>query len=192
MEKQIKFYQSIPAVALVTVLILMVPLVAMQFTDEVNWSITDFLAMGGLIFGTGVLFVLVMRLSSNIVYKVAAGLAIGATFFMIWVNLAVGLIGGGPNAGNLMYAGIIAVLVAGVYLSQFKAAGLERAMYATAFAFVLHTAIALAASMQNYPGSSVMEIIAVNLFFASPYVVAGLFFRYVALEQQNKTEKSGV
>jgi hypothetical protein len=185
MEKQIKFYQSIPAVALVTVIILMVPLVAMQFTDEVNWSIMDFLLMGSLIFGTGVLFVLVMRLSRNIVYKVASGLAIGATFFMVWVNLAVGLIGAGPHAGNLMYAGVIAVLIGGIYMSRFKAAGLERTMYATAFAFVLHTAIALVANMQNYPSSSVMEIIGVNLFFASPYVVAGLLFRYVALEQKN-------
>ena len=192
MEKQIKFYQSIPAVALVTVVILMVPLVAMQFSDHVNWSVLDFLLMGSLIFGTGVLFVLVMRLSSNIVYKVAMGLAIGATFFMVWVNLAVGLIGAGPNAGNLMYAGIIAVLIGGIYMSRFKAAGLERTMYATAFAFVLHTSIALVANMQSYPGSSVMEIIGVNLFFASPYVVAGLLFRYVALEQKNSTDKTSV
>jgi len=192
MEKQIKFYQSIPAVALVTVVILMVPLVAMQFSDHVNWSVLDFLLMGSLIFGTGVLFVLVMRLSSNIVYKVAMGLAIGATFFMVWVNLAVGLIGAGPNAGNLMYAGIIAVLIGGIYMSRFKAAGLERTMYATAFAFVLHASIALVANMQNYPGSSVMEIIGVNLFFASPYVVAGLLFRYVALEQKNSSDKTSV
>jgi hypothetical protein len=192
MEKQIKFYQSIPAVALVTVAILMVPLVAMQFSDHVNWSVLDFLLMGSLIFGTGVLFVLVMRLSSNIVYKVAMGLAIGATFFMVSVNLAVGLIGAGPNAGNLMYAGIIAVLIGGIYMSRFKAAGLERTMYATAFAFVLHTSIALVANMQNYPGSSVMEIIGVNLFFASPYVVAGLLFRYVALEQKNSMDKTSV
>jgi hypothetical protein len=192
MEKQIKFYQSIPAVALVTVVILMVPLVAMQFSDHVNWSVLDFLLMGSLIFGTGVLFVLVMRLSSNIVHKVAMGLAIGATFFMVWVNLAVGLIGAGPNAGNLMYAGIIAVLIGGIYMSRFKAAGLERTMYATAFAFVLHTSIALVANMQSYPGSSVMEIIGVNLFFASPYVVAGLLFRYVALEQKNSTDKTSV
>lgn len=186
MEKQIKFYQSIPAVALVTVLILMVPLVAMQFTDEVNWSITDFLAMGGLIFGTGVLFVLVMRLSSNIVYKVAAGLAIGATFFMIWVNLAVGLIGGGPNAGNLMYAAVIVVLLIGIYLSRYTAAGMERAMYMTAGTFVVLTLIALMTKMYEYPESSVIQIVGVNAFFATPFIVSGLLFRYVALEQQNK------
>lgn len=186
MEKQIKFYHSIPAVALVTVLILIVPLVAMQFTAEVNWSVSDFIVMGALLFGTGVLFMLVMRLSSSIAYKVAMGLAVGATFFMVWVNLAVGLIGGGPHAGNLMYAGVILVLIVGIYLSRFTAAGMARTMYLTAGTFAVLTAIAFIAKMYEYPGSSVREIVGVNAFFATPFVVSGLLFRYVALEKRKK------
>ena len=34
-------------------LMLLLPLVAMQFTDEVNWSETDFIVAGALIGGTG-------------------------------------------------------------------------------------------------------------------------------------------
>ncbi|MBX2970504.1 MAG: hypothetical protein KF803_14130 [Cyclobacteriaceae bacterium] len=190
MEKQINYSRSILGVALVTLFILSIPLVAMQFTDEVKWSVGDFILMGALLFGTGVLFVLVMRLSSNIVYKTAVGLAIGATFFMIYVNLAVGLIGGGPHAGNLMYAGVILVLIIGIYLSRFTAAGMERAMYLTAGTFAVLTAIAFIAKMYEYPGSSVLEIVGVNVFFATPFVVSGLLFRYVALEQANKNEKA--
>src|SRR5690606_3391848 len=102
MEKK-PLSRSILWVAIVTLLILSIPLVAMQFTNEVDWSIMDFIIMGVLLFGTGVLFALVMRLSSNIVYKIAVGLAVGTAFFMTYVNLAVGLIGSGPHAGNLMY-----------------------------------------------------------------------------------------
>jgi hypothetical protein len=189
MEKQSTYSRSILGVALVTLLILSIPLVAMQFTDEVNWSVGDFILMGALLFGTGVLFVLVMRLSTTIVYKTATGLAIGATFFMVYVNLAVGLIGGGPHAGNLMYAGVILVLIVGVFRSRFKAAGMERAMYLTAGTFAVLTAIAFSAKMHEYPGSSVMEIVGVNVFFATPFVVSGLLFRYVALEKRN-TEKA--
>ena len=183
MEKPVKFYQSIPAVAVGTILLLMIPLVAMQFTEEVDWSIIDFIIAGALLFGTGVLFVLVLRAAENIVFKCALGLAIGATFLMIWANLAVGLIGAGPNPGNLMYLGVIATLIIGVYASHFTAAGLERAMFATAIALVLLTAIALLAGMQNYPQSSVVEIVGVNVFFATPYILSGLLFRYLSGKQ---------
>lgn len=183
MEKQKSFFLSIPAVALGTVLLLAVPLVAMQFTSEVNWSVSDFIVMGSLIFGTGVLAMLVLRSAEHLAYRAGMMIMIGATFLMIWVNLAVGLIGSGPNAGNLMYAGVIAVIILGIYLSKFKAAGMERAMFATALALVVLAAIALLLNMQNYPGSSVMEIIAVNTFFATPYIVSGLLFRYVTQQQ---------
>ena len=40
-------------VALVTALLLLIPLLAMRFTDEVAWSPTDFAVAGALLFGTG-------------------------------------------------------------------------------------------------------------------------------------------
>lgn len=188
MERQVKFYQSIPAVALGTVLLLIVPLVAMQFSDEVDWSIIDVIIAGALLFGTGTLFVLVMRAPENIIYKCAMVLTIGTTFLLIWANLAVGLIGSGPNPGNLMYIGVLAVLIVGIYLSRFKAAGLERAMFATALALALVAAIALLAGMDNYPQSSVIEILGVNLFFISPYVLSGLLFRYLVQKSHQPTD----
>ena len=188
MERQVKFYQSIPAVALGTVLLLIVPLVAMQFSDEVDWSIIDFIIAGALLFGTGTLFVLVMRAPENIIYKCAMVLTIGTTFLLIWANLAVGLIGSGPNPGNLMYIGVLAVLIVGIYLSRFKAAGLERAMFATALALALVAVIALLTGMHNHPQSSVMEIIGVNLFFITPYVLSGLLFRYLVQKSHHPTE----
>lgn len=186
MQKPLKFYQTLPAAALGTLLLLSIPLVAMQFTDEVDWSLADFLLMGALIFGAGSLFVLVMRMAGSVVYRFAMALAIGTTFFMIWANLAVGLIGAGPHIGNWMYAGIIVVMLIGIYLSRFQAAGLERTMYATAFSFILLIGIALLTDMQSYPSSSVIEIIGVNLFFALPYVVSGFMFRYVVLVEQDE------
>ena len=188
MDNKVKFYQSIPAVALGTALLLMVPLVAMQFTDEVDWSVIDFIIAGALLFGTGTLFVLVVRASENIIYKCAMALAIGATFLMIWANLAVGLIGSGPNVGNLMYIGVIAILIIGIYLSHFRPAGLERAMFMTALALVLLTAIALIAGLHNYPQSSVIEILGVNLFFITPYVISGLLFRYLIEKSRRVSE----
>jgi hypothetical protein len=183
MKTQTKLYKPILIVAVVTALILMVPLVAMQFTNEVDWNLPDFIIMGALIFGTGLSFVLISRSSPNIAYKAGVGAGLGSSFLMVWVNLAVGLIGSGGHAGNMMYIGVLAVGFIGVILSHFKPAGMERAMYAMSLALVFLAGIALVANMDKYPGSSVGEIIGVNAFFAGLFAVSGLFFRFAAQQQ---------
>lgn len=189
MKSLIKFFHTVPGAVVFTLLILSIPLIAMQFTSEVNWSVGDFIIMGILIFSTALAYVLISRYAPNFIYRAAIGAAIGTTFLMVWANLAVGLIGAGPHAGNLMYIGVVAVVIMGTYFSRFTAKGMELAMFGAAFSLVLLAGIALLANMQALPGSSVAEIIAVNAFFAFLYCIGGLLFRYVALHQsQEKTE----
>lgn len=190
MKNKTTFSKSILGVALGTILILVVPAVAMQFTDEVNWSVIDFITMGALIFGTGTSFVVVLRYATNNIYKVAMVGAFGTTFLMIWANLAVGLIGSGPHWGNMMYMVVFAVVIIGSTRSRFSERGMERVMYGSAITLVLIAIIALVANMDASSGSSVNEIIAVNGFFATLYVISGALFRLAALE--NSAEKSTV
>lgn len=183
MKAQNRFYRAIFAVAIATVAVLMIPLVAMQFTSEVDWNPADFIIMGSLFFSIGFSYVLLTRRTANAIYRIAAALGLGTTFLMIWANLAVGLIGSGPNAGNLMYLWVVAVVVIGTISSRFSARGMERTMFASAGALGLHVAVALLAGMHQYPGSSVAEIIGVNGFFAVLFILSGAMFRYVALNQ---------
>ncbi len=81
MKKQSNLSRSLTTVTAVTLTILMIPFVAMQFTREVNWSVADFIVMGALIFGTGVSYVLLNRLSPNWVYRIAIIVALGSIFF---------------------------------------------------------------------------------------------------------------
>jgi hypothetical protein len=180
MRTQEKFYPSIIGVAVATGLILLVPLVAMQFTEEVKWDMVDFIIIGALVFSTGLSYKLVTRNAYNLVHRVAIGLGLGATLFMIWANLGVGLIGSGPNPGNLMYIGILAVIIIGTIRSHFKPEGMEWAMYLTVLALIIHTLIALLAGMHHYPDSSVNEILSVNGFFAVLFFVSGILFHQVA------------
>lgn len=182
MGKQRKFGQSILVVAVVTGLLLMVPLVAMQFTNDVVWSAGDFIVAGLLLFGIGVSYVVATRNAPNIIYRLAMGLGLGATLFFIWANLAVGLIGAGPNAGNLMYMAVVVVGMIGTFLSRLRPRGMELTMYAMALALAFLAAIALLTGMDEYPGSSVYEILGVSGFFVMPFVLSGLLFRHVAQE----------
>jgi hypothetical protein len=77
-------------VAIATLLVLLVPAVAMQFTDEVNWGLLDFLSMGALVFAAGVAFVFVARRTTRASYRIVAGIAIAAGVLLVWASLAVG------------------------------------------------------------------------------------------------------
>ncbi|MEX0966883.1 MAG: hypothetical protein WD077_06570 [Bacteroidia bacterium] len=178
MKHQRKFYQSIIAVVLLTAALLTIPLIAMQFTNEVNWSFSDFIIAGILLFGTGMSYVLATRNAATIAYRAAFALGIGVTLFLVWANLAVGLIGAGPNPGNLLYIGVVLIAIIGSIISNFRAKGMEHTLYMMTFAIILISVIALVTNMHHYPGSSVNEIIGVNGFFAVLFVISGVAFRF--------------
>lgn len=77
-------------VAFITGMILLVPLIAMQFTTEVNWNITDFTIMGFLLYSMGSLFVLVSRRVQR-KYRLIIGLLFVILLLYIWAELAVGI-----------------------------------------------------------------------------------------------------
>ncbi len=91
--------KSIIRIVLVTVLILMVPLVAMQFTDEVNWDLFDFAIIGALLLGTGLLYELAARRVSNVKHRAIIGFVLVAALLLVWAELAVGVLGT-PIAGS--------------------------------------------------------------------------------------------
>jgi predicted membrane channel-forming protein YqfA (hemolysin III family) len=170
-------FKSIGAVALATLALLLIPFIAMQVTHEVNWTISDFIFAGLLLFGTGASYFLITHQSQKTKYKFGVAVALGSGLFLIWSNAAVGLIGSEDNIFNLWFFGVILVGIVGTFVSKLKASGLERTMYAMTIGQALLMVIALMTGMQYVPHSSVMEIVAVNGFFMTLYLVAGLLFR---------------
>jgi hypothetical protein len=79
-------------VALASCALLLVPAVAMQFTDEVNWGPGDFAAATALLFAAGAGCVIVARLPRPRAQRIAIGLAIVAGAALVWAELAVGLL----------------------------------------------------------------------------------------------------
>lgn len=77
-------------IALATGVLLLIPLVAMQFTAEVDWDATDFIVMGGLIFTAGSVFVLIARQVKER-HRLPAALLVVSAFLYVWAELAVGI-----------------------------------------------------------------------------------------------------
>lgn len=74
-----------------TVLVLLVPLVAMQFNDDVNWRPNDFVVAGVLLFlaGLGVDLIFTKVRTRN--RKAAALAVLAVAFLYLWAELAVGV-----------------------------------------------------------------------------------------------------
>ncbi|MDT0596634.1 hypothetical protein [Glaciecola petra] len=73
-----------------TFLVLLVPAVAAQFTQAVQWGASDFIVMGLLIFGSGCLFIVLARKISPKYWFGVAALVILALVY-VWAELAVGI-----------------------------------------------------------------------------------------------------
>ena len=86
-------------ILITVVLILLVPLVAMQFTNEVKWDVFDFVVMGVLLLGTGLTCELVLRKVKKFQHRILLIAAILIALFLIWAELAVGIFGT-PFAGS--------------------------------------------------------------------------------------------
>ncbi len=91
--------RRLKGIVLAVGILLLIPLVAMQFTNEVNWTFIDFVVMGVLLLGTGLLAELVMRKIRNKNYQIGIIAIILLGFFLIWAELAVGIFGS-PFAGS--------------------------------------------------------------------------------------------
>lgn len=82
-----------------TIILLLIPFIAMQFTSEVNWTALDFIVAGILLMGVGFGIDFVLRKFKTGKYRVAIIIGIIMAFLLIWLELAVGIFGS-PLAGS--------------------------------------------------------------------------------------------
>jgi peptidoglycan/LPS O-acetylase OafA/YrhL len=91
--------KGLKRIVIIVVLLLLIPLIAMQFTTEVNWNLTDFIVAGILLSSVLLLIYYAKRKLQNSKYKVPIIIALFVMFLLIWAELAVGVFGT-PLAGN--------------------------------------------------------------------------------------------
>jgi hypothetical protein len=126
--------------ALITALILPIPLLGNHFIDGWNWPPGTFVVLGALLFGLSFTYELVTRKRDTIAYRAAIGIAFMAAFFLTWGNF-VQMADVTPAAA--MYFAVPIVEVIGAALARLRPNGMARALFATAVAQALVLASAL-------------------------------------------------
>lgn len=79
--------------------LLLIPFIAMQFTKEVTWDLTDFIFMGALLLITAMGIEIVTRKVKSSKLKIGLTIAILLILLLVWAELAVGIFGS-PFAGS--------------------------------------------------------------------------------------------
>ena len=115
-------------------------------------------------------------------YRLAIGVAVATVLFLVWAVGALGIIGEGGEPDR-MYVGVLAVLAIGSVVARLRPRGMALTLLATAIAQMLVAVIALIAGLQDTPGASVAEILALSGMYAALFgLSAWLFWR--AAEQR--------
>jgi hypothetical protein len=164
--------------------LLLLPLVAMQFTDEVNWDETDFIVFGAMLAVACGTYEIAARMTGNSSYRLAVGVAVATAFVLVWMSLAVGIIGTEDDPANLMYGGVLAVGVVGGIVVRFQPDGMALALVAMAIAQLLVAVIALSAGL-GFPWSGPPELLMLNGSFAALWLLSAWLFRRAARLQSS-------
>lgn len=151
--------------------LLLLPAVAMQFTDEVQWTAADFVFAGVLIGGVGLAFELAVRMTPDPFYRAGAAAALAAAFLILWANGAVGMIGDEGNPFNLLFYGAIALALAGAVAARFRASGMALAM---GLAGLAHASAGIAGAFIDPRGGLV------STAFAGVWLLSAWLFRRAA------------
>lgn len=163
--------------------LLILPLVAMQFTAEVNWTVGDFV-FAAMMFGlVGGILELAVGKSSSWAYRGAVAIAVAAGFLHVWITGAVGIIGSENNPGNLLYLAAVAIAVIGSIVALGRPAAMAWAMGATGVAEVLAPIIAYAGVANPVTDVLRPEVFASGIVFTGMWLVSAALFRSAASEQ---------
>ena len=76
-----------------TTALLIIPLIAMNFSNEVNWRFFDFVVAGILLIGTGLTFEFILRKMKSLRIRILFGISLLMVLILTWAELAVGILG---------------------------------------------------------------------------------------------------
>jgi hypothetical protein len=171
--------KDLAIVALAPLGVLLIPLVAMQFTAEVKWTGIDFAVMWVVLAIPTFLFRLLMtRPWKSLMYRTGAGLGLLTGLLMTWVNMAVQIIGDRNPANALYFLAVLLGLI-GIGWARLHPAGLARTAFSLAgFTFCIPLLAVLVWPGDFAPGFP--KVFGFNCGFVAMFALAGGLLRKAA------------
>ena len=163
----------------IPVLLLLLPLVS-----GAPWTLSDFVTAGAMLIAVGLALELALHASRDLSYRAGAAAAVAAIFLLIWVNVGIGFLGSEDNPANLIFGAVLAVALLGASLAHFRAAGMARAMYATAACQVVVGLVALAAGWAAPGRAGIYEVVMGTGLFTGLWLASGWLFARSARGQK--------
>lgn len=165
-------------------MIVVAPLIAARFTDEVQWSMTDFVAAAVLLGGGCLAYELAARRSIGLAYDAAAGIAIGTGMLTVWLCLAVGIVGTERHPANLAILCVPAVGIAGALLARLRPRGMALAMVAAAVMQIGVAATVVAFGQPQPPAGSELKLAVLSAILAAGWAASAALFQKSASRLQ--------
>ena len=148
------------------------------------WTASDFIVAAAIFAIVGGTFELAVRASGDTSYRLGAAAAIGTAFLLVWINLAVGIIGSENNPLNLIFFGVILIALSGAIVARFRANAMARAMIVTA---ALQAAIGVGVFLAHAGGSEPPGAVGLLLlieFLAMGWALSAALFQRATAAQQ--------
>ncbi|QYO78881.1 winged helix-turn-helix domain-containing protein [Devosia salina] len=162
---------------LAAALLLLLPFLALQFSQEMNWGAEDFIWLAAMLVGLGLTFEVALTWSANFFYRAGLVMALGTSFLLIWVSLAVGIIGSETNSLNLLY---FAMLGGGALVAahaRFTPKGMVRALLVLAAGQIAVGAVALVVGTGTIQAPAILRLIVATGLFTLLWLAAADLFR---------------
>lgn len=157
--------------------LLAIPAVAMQFPGSgFDWTVSDFVFAGVMIGGTGLLYEGAAKLSGDWSYRAGAIVALAAAFLLVWINLAVGIVGTEDDPHNAAYFAEVMLAAATAFTARLRPAAMARAMLATGAFQLLVSALALGAGWGAGEPPGAAGLFVLNAGFAGLWLLSAALF----------------
>lgn len=160
-------------------LLLALPFFAMQVTDEVNWTASDFVFAAVMFGAVGLILELAVRKTRDWTYRLAVAVAVAAGFMTIWANGAVGIVGNEQDDHNAFFSLVPILALLGAIAVRARPAGMAAVMLTVAIIQGLIAPILFASGIGR-ESIWLRELILASGFFPAVWLTSAFLFRTAA------------
>ncbi len=154
----------------------LVPVVAGRVAEGFAWKTGDYLIFAVMLAVACGVVEIAGRVRGDRAYLEGAAVAAGAGVGLVFVNMAVGIIGSEGQAENLLFAGVLGVVLVGSAIARLRPAGLARTMVGAAAAQIAVGAYALGSGAGVGANAWPWDVIGATVIFTGLWVLAARRF----------------